>query len=99
MNGRFPAHLVSMVSDRTEISELSATLMNTARKDWMTLETLDTEMPLTDDFAELPLPTFAGAVRCGPSTPGPRWTTRPPGESSKPAPKRESKRACCLRCR
>ena len=64
MNGRFPAHLVSVVSDRAEISELSAALMNTARKDWMTLETLDTEMPLTDDFAELPLPAFAGAARC-----------------------------------
>ena len=64
MNGRFPAHLVSVVSDRAEISELSAALMNTARKDWMTLETLDTEMPLTDDFAQPPLPALAGAVRC-----------------------------------
>jgi DNA-binding CsgD family transcriptional regulator len=63
MTGRFPAHLVSVVSDRAEISELSAALMNTARKDWMTLETLDTEMPLTDDFAQPPLPAF-GAVRC-----------------------------------
>ena len=64
MNGRFPAHLVSVVSDRTEISELSAALMNTARKDWMTLETLDTEMPLTGDFAQPPLPALTGAVRC-----------------------------------
>src|SRR5262249_47887046 len=64
MTGRFPTHLVSVVSDRAEISELSAALMNTARKDWMTLETFDTEMPLTDDFAQLPLPAFAGAVRC-----------------------------------
>jgi hypothetical protein len=38
---------VSVVTDRAEISELSASLMNTARKDWMTLETLDTELPLT----------------------------------------------------
>jgi len=53
---------VSVVSDRAEISELSAALMNTARKDWMTLETLNTEMPLPDDCAELPLPAFAGAV-------------------------------------
>jgi hypothetical protein len=29
MNGRFPAHLVSVISDRTEISELSASLLNT----------------------------------------------------------------------
>ena len=28
------------------------------------LGTLDTEMPLTDDFAQPPLPAFAGAVRC-----------------------------------
>ena len=64
MNGRFPAHLVSVVSDRAEISELSAALMNTARKDWMTLENLHTEMPLTDDFAQPPLPAFGGRVRC-----------------------------------
>lgn len=64
MNGRFPAHLVSVVSDRREITQLSASLMNTARRDWMTLENLHTEMPLTGDFAEPPLPAFAGRVRC-----------------------------------
>ncbi len=64
MSGRFPAHLVSVVSDRAEVTELSASLMNTARKDWMTLENLDTEMPLTEDFAEPPLPAFGGRVRC-----------------------------------
>jgi DNA-binding CsgD family transcriptional regulator len=64
MNGRFPAHLVAVVSDRAEISELSASLMNTVHKDWMTLENLDTEMPLTDDFAQPPLPAFGGRVRC-----------------------------------
>ena len=64
MNGRFPAHLVSVVSDRAEISELSVSLMNTARKDWMTLENLYTEMPLTEDFADPPLPVFGGQVRC-----------------------------------
>ncbi|MGH3275759.1 MAG: LuxR C-terminal-related transcriptional regulator, partial [Streptosporangiaceae bacterium] len=63
-NGRFPEHLVSVVSDRAEVSELSASLMNTARQDWMTLENLRTEMPLTEDFAEPPLPAFAGRVRC-----------------------------------
>ena len=51
VNDRLPAHLVSVVSDRAAISGLSTSLMNTARKDWMTLETLDTEMPLTEDFA------------------------------------------------
>jgi DNA-binding CsgD family transcriptional regulator len=61
---RFPEHLVRVVSDRAEISELSASLMNTARKDWMTLENLHTEMPLTEDFAQPPLPAFGARVRC-----------------------------------
>jgi len=64
MNGRFPEHLVAVVSDWTQISELSAALANTARRDWMTLENLDTDMPITDDFAQPPLPAFAGRVRC-----------------------------------
>ncbi len=64
MNGRFPEHLVSVVSDRAQISELSASLVNTARKDWMTLENLNTEMPLTEDFAQPPLPASGGRVRC-----------------------------------
>ena len=64
MNDRFPEHLVAVVSDRAEISELSASLVNTARKDWMTLENLHTEMPLTEDFAQPPLPAFGGRVRC-----------------------------------
>jgi DNA-binding CsgD family transcriptional regulator/anti-sigma regulatory factor (Ser/Thr protein kinase) len=64
MNGRFPEHLVSVVSDRAEIGELSAALANTARRDWMTLENLDTDMPLTEDFAQLPLPAYGGRVRC-----------------------------------
>jgi DNA-binding CsgD family transcriptional regulator len=64
MNGRFPEHLVSVISDRAEISELSAALANTARQDWMTLENLHTDMPLTDDFAQPPLPASGGRVRC-----------------------------------
>ncbi len=64
VNGPFPAHLVSVVPDRAQISELSAALMNTARKDWMTLENLHTEMPLTGDFAQPPLPALGGRVRC-----------------------------------
>src|SRR6185437_10059550 len=62
-NGRFPEHLVSVISDPAEISELSASLMNTARQDWMTLENLRTEMPLTDDFAQPPLSALGGRVR------------------------------------
>ena len=64
MNGRFPEHLVSVVSDRAQISELSMSLINTTRKDWMTLENLNTEMPLTEDFSQPPLPGFGGRVRC-----------------------------------
>jgi DNA-binding CsgD family transcriptional regulator len=61
---RFPEHLVSVIADRAQISELSASLVNTARKDWMTLENLNADMPLTEDFAQLPLPAFRGRVRC-----------------------------------
>jgi hypothetical protein len=64
MNGRFPAHLVSVISDRTEITELSASLVNTARRNWMTLENLATDMPLTEDFIQAPLPASAERVRC-----------------------------------
>jgi DNA-binding NarL/FixJ family response regulator len=64
MNGRLPEHLVAVISDRAQISELSASLVNTAHKDWMTLENLTTEMPLTEDFAQPPLPASAGQVRC-----------------------------------
>jgi DNA-binding CsgD family transcriptional regulator len=52
------------VAEPGVISELSASLMNTARQDWMTLENLHTEMPLTDDFARPPLPAFGSRVRC-----------------------------------
>ena len=63
-NGRLPEHLVSVVSDRAEISELSASLANAARRDWMTLENMAAEMPLTEDFAQPPLPVSRGQVRC-----------------------------------
>jgi hypothetical protein len=64
MSGRFPEHMVEVISDRTQITELSASLVNTARQDWMTLDDLATEMPLTEDFAAPPLPAAAGMVRC-----------------------------------
>jgi len=64
MNGWFPEHLVAVVADRAQISELSAALANTARRDWMSLENLDSDMPVTDDFAQLPLPAYGGRVRC-----------------------------------
>ena len=64
VSGRLPEHLVAVVSDRAEISELSASLVNTARQDWMTLENLSAEMPLTEDFAQPPPPGAGGMVRC-----------------------------------
>jgi DNA-binding CsgD family transcriptional regulator len=64
VDGRMPEHLVAVISDRAEISELSASLASTARQDWMTLENLATEMPLTEDFAQPPLPASRGLVRC-----------------------------------
>jgi DNA-binding CsgD family transcriptional regulator len=64
MSDKVPAHLVAVISDRAQISELSASLANTARKDWMTLENLTTEMPLTSDFAAPPLPAAGSLVRC-----------------------------------
>lgn len=64
VNGQLPEHLISVVSDRAEISQLSASLVNTARHDWITLENLQTEMPLTEDFAQSPLAGSAGLVRC-----------------------------------
>ena len=63
-NGRLPEHLVSAITERAEITELSASLANSARQDWMTLENLKAEMPLTDDFAQPPLPASRGLVRC-----------------------------------
>ena len=64
MNGPFPEHLVAVVCDPAQISELSASLVNTARQDWMTLQDLRTEMPLTGDFAQVPPPAARGQVRC-----------------------------------
>lgn len=63
-NGHLPEHLVAVVTDRADISQLSASLVNTARQDWMTLENLATEMPLTQDFVQPPLPAAGSLVRC-----------------------------------
>ncbi len=63
-SGLSSEHLVAVVCDRKQISDLSASLVNTARKDWMTLENLATDMPLTEDFAQPPLPVDGGQVRC-----------------------------------
>jgi DNA-binding CsgD family transcriptional regulator len=64
LTSRLPGHLAGVVSGPGEIGDVSAALMNTARRDWMTLENPVTEMPVTPDFAQPPLPAFAGRVRC-----------------------------------
>jgi DNA-binding CsgD family transcriptional regulator len=64
MNAELPEHLVAALTDRAQITGLSASLASTARQDWMTLENLATDMPLTADFAAPPLPAIAGTVRC-----------------------------------
>ena len=99
MNGRFPEHLVSVVADRAEISELSAALANTARRDWMTLENLNTDMPVTDDFAQLPLPAYGGRVRCRSIYDASVMETRSRGGSSRRARMRGSRPGCCRGCR
>jgi hypothetical protein len=99
MNGRFPEHMVSVVSDRAEISELSAALANTARKDWMTLENLTTDMPVTGDFAQLPLPAYGGRVRCRSIYDASAMEFPVAGGSSRPARMRESRLGCCRGCR
>jgi len=57
----FPEHLVQVVADRAEIGRLLASLINTARKDWITLENSETKMPLTMDFVQ----TAARSWRAG----------------------------------
>jgi DNA-binding CsgD family transcriptional regulator len=64
LDARFPEHLVAVISDPALISDLSAALANTARQDWMRLETFVTEMPLTAGFAAPPVPASRGLVRC-----------------------------------
>jgi len=60
--------------------ELSAALANTARRDWMTLENLNTDMPVTEDFAQLPLPACGGRVRC-------RWAPNPQSAKGADSPR------------
>ncbi|MBV9449984.1 MAG: response regulator transcription factor [Streptosporangiaceae bacterium] len=44
-----PEHLVKVIIDREEILRVSTHLVNSARRDWMTLETAETDMPLSED--------------------------------------------------
>jgi hypothetical protein len=96
---RLPQHLVQVGTDRADIVRLSASLINAARKDWMTLENFDTDMPLTDDFAQPRCPLSAGGCAAAPSTPPPSWTTRPGAVSCGPALRPGRRPGCCRWCR
>ncbi|MCD0450460.1 helix-turn-helix transcriptional regulator [Actinocorallia sp. API 0066] len=56
--------LVRVVTDREEITELSISMINVAKSEWMTLENLLQETPMDEAAAIAPLPVFAGGVRC-----------------------------------
>ncbi|HEX6524518.1 MAG TPA: LuxR C-terminal-related transcriptional regulator [Streptosporangiaceae bacterium] len=45
-----PDHLVRILTNRDEIMRTSMHLINSAQRDWMTLETAETAMPITDDY-------------------------------------------------
>jgi DNA-binding CsgD family transcriptional regulator len=49
-NGSGREHLVRIITDIEEIMHLSLTMINSVEQDWMSLETLDSGMPLTEDF-------------------------------------------------
>jgi DNA-binding CsgD family transcriptional regulator len=55
-----PAHLIRVLTETDEITRVSMDLINGARRDYMTLETADTEMPITNDF-----PVKGPAELCG----------------------------------
>jgi hypothetical protein len=42
-------HLVKVITDREEILRVSTHLVNSERRGWMTLETAETDMPLSED--------------------------------------------------
>ena len=63
VNAKFPEHLVAVIADPAEVADLSASLRNTARRDWMSLDTMTADMPLTEDHAAGPLPVTAAQVR------------------------------------
>lgn len=63
LSSRLPEHLVGMISDRAELASVSAALMNTARRDWMTLDNQHAELPVTAADARPPLPGLVGQVR------------------------------------
>jgi hypothetical protein len=58
---RSASHLIRVITDREEIGRISSYLINSAKKDWMTLETADTDLPISEDnFIRNP---YGAAVR------------------------------------
>ncbi|MFI0350947.1 LuxR C-terminal-related transcriptional regulator [Actinomadura sp. 9N407] len=56
--------LVTILTKRAEISDVSRALLSTARQHWLTLENFVMERPLEELVAMPPLPVFEGEVRC-----------------------------------
>lgn len=57
-----PGQLVQVLTDSDEISRVSAGLITDTREQWMTMETMHTEMPLTEDaICECP-PSLRGRI-------------------------------------
>jgi DNA-binding CsgD family transcriptional regulator len=62
-DGSCPEHLVRVITDRDEILRLSLNLINSAHRDWMTLESLHSDMPLTEDYVVAAPPPLREQVR------------------------------------
>ncbi|MFV2177629.1 hypothetical protein ACFHW2_14460 [Actinomadura sp. LOL_016] len=56
--------LVRILTNRAEISDVSRSLLSTARHHGLTLENFVMERPLEEPVAMPPLPTFEGEVKC-----------------------------------
>jgi DNA-binding CsgD family transcriptional regulator len=58
-----PSPLVEVSTGRREVLSWSKELINSAHRDWMTLETFATDMPVTDDYIVAPAPAMKRSVR------------------------------------
>jgi len=62
-DGSSREHLVRIITDIEEIMHLSLTMINSVEQDWMSLETLDSGMPLTEDFVVSAPPALREGLR------------------------------------
>jgi DNA-binding CsgD family transcriptional regulator len=58
-----PSPLVEVTTGRREVLSWSRELINSAHREWMTLETFATDMPVTDDYIVTPAPAMKRSVR------------------------------------